>query len=112
MIGTHAQTGRQLDGIDHLRQSIRDILTTPIGARVLRRPYGSRLPELIDNPYSQPTKLAIIAATAEAIMLWEERIELDQINLTSFHPGKITLELIGRYLPDGRAVTLSGIEVT
>ena len=52
MLGINAQTGQPLAGIDHLRQSIRDILTTRIGTRVMCRDYGSRLPTLIDNPIS------------------------------------------------------------
>lgn len=49
MLGINAQTGQPLSGIDHLRQSIRDILTTRSGMRVMRRDYGSRLPALVDN---------------------------------------------------------------
>ena len=30
MAGMHHTTGRALDGMDHLRQSITDILTTPV----------------------------------------------------------------------------------
>ena len=33
---------------DQIRQSIQDILTTPIGSRIMRRNYGSLLPQLID----------------------------------------------------------------
>ncbi len=111
MYGISATTGRKLGGIDHLRQSIRDILTTPIGSRVMRRDYGSRLFELIDTPYSSATKLAIIAATAEALMTWEPRIEVEDITLRSYNPGHIIIDLSGRYLPDGREVTIEGIEV-
>ncbi len=98
--------------MDHLRQSVRDILTTPIGSRVMRREYGSRLFELIDAPYSPATRLAIIAATAEALMAWEPRIEVGDITLRSHAPGLILIDLVGRYLPEGREVTLEGIEVT
>jgi hypothetical protein len=42
------ETRKALEGIDHLKQSIIDILTTPIGSRVMRRDYGSRLFELVD----------------------------------------------------------------
>lgn len=111
MYGISATTGRKLGGIDHLRQSIRDILTTPIGSRVMRRDYGSRLFELIDTPYSSATKLAIIAATAEALMTWEPRIEVEDITLRSYTPGHIIIDLVGRYLPEGREVTIEGIEV-
>jgi phage baseplate assembly protein W len=41
MQGMNRNTGRKLSGVDHLRQSIVDILTTPIGSRVMRRDYGS-----------------------------------------------------------------------
>lgn len=111
MNGLHATTGREVGGIEHLRQSIRDILTTPIGSRVMRRDYGSRLFDLIDAPYSAATKLGIIAATVEALMLWEPRIEVEEVALRTFQPGHITIDLTGRYLPDGIDVTLDGIEV-
>ena len=42
MNGINATTGAALSGMDHLRQSIRDILTTRVGTRVMRRAYGSR----------------------------------------------------------------------
>lgn len=111
MYGISAISGRKLGGIDHLRQSIRDILTTPIGSRVMRRDYGSRLFELIDTPFSSSTKLAIIAATAEALMTWEPRIEVQDITLRSYTPGHIIIDLVGRYLPHGREVTIEGIEI-
>ncbi|WP_235871820.1 GPW/gp25 family protein [Pelagimonas phthalicica] len=112
MYGIDASTGRKLGGLDHLRQSIRDILTTPIGSRVMRRDYGSRLFELIDAPYTSATRLAIIAATAEALMIWEPRIYVEQINLVSYEPGHVVIDLIGRYLPDGREINLDGVEIT
>lgn len=111
MYGINATSGRKLDGLDHLRQSIRDILTTPIGSRVMRRTYGSRLFELVDAPYSAPTKMAIIAATAEAIMTWEPRVEVEQISLRTYNPGQIVIDLAGRYLPEGRDIQIEGIEV-
>ena len=50
MLGMNAHTGQALSGLDHLRQSIADILSTPLNTRVMRRDYGSRIPELIDQP--------------------------------------------------------------
>jgi Bacteriophage baseplate protein W len=49
MNGIDASTGKNISGLAHLRQSVRDILSTPIGTRVLRRDYGSRLPRLVVN---------------------------------------------------------------
>ena len=39
-MGMNTQNGRSLTELDHLRQSIVDILNTPIGSRVMRRDYG------------------------------------------------------------------------
>ena len=61
MQGLNSQTGGTVADLEHLRQSVRDILTTPIGSRVLRREYGSRLLELVDKPFTQSLRLDIIA---------------------------------------------------
>ena len=111
MLGINAQTGQPLAGIDHLRQSIRDILTTPIGSRVMRRDYGSRLFELIDAPMNRSTLLDIYAATAEAIARWEPRFKLQSVLASSAAPGSVVLDMVGEYLPDGQVITLDGIEV-
>ena len=111
MRGTSATTGKRMDGIEHLRQSIRDILTTPIGSRVMRRDYGSRLMALIDAPMNRATLLDIYAATAEAISKWEPRFQVSNVSASSAEPGAVVLVLTGQYLPEGRAVTLDGIEI-
>ena len=111
MNGISATTGQPLSGIDHLRQSIRDILTTPIGSRVMRRDYGSRLFELVDAPMNRSTLLDIYAAAAEAIARWEPRFKLQRVVASSASPGHVVLDMTGEYLPDGRAVRLDGIEV-
>jgi hypothetical protein len=50
MIGMDAVTGKPMYDTAHLSQSIGDILSTPIGSRVMRRDYGSALFELVDAP--------------------------------------------------------------
>ena len=52
MTGMSRFTGRAIDSrsAEHLEQSIGDILTTPERSRVMLRPYGSRLPDLVDQP--------------------------------------------------------------
>jgi phage baseplate assembly protein W len=47
------QTGLSLSEAEHIRQSVRDILVTPIGSRVMRRDYGSLLAAMIDRPQSR-----------------------------------------------------------
>lgn len=112
MNGSDSTTGKALSGLNHLRQSIRDILTTPIGSRVMRREYGSRLYELVDAPMTRETLLDIYAATAEALIRWESRIRVTQITTESASPGRLNISITGEYLPEGRVVTLDGISVT
>lgn len=111
MRGIDANTGKELSGIDHLRQSVRDILTTPVGSRVLRREYGSQLFALIDAPMNRSTVMDLYAATADALARWEPRFQLTKVQAAMPSPGVVVLDLTGVYLPDGRVVTLDGIEV-
>lgn len=104
-------TGKTVEGIKHLKQSIIDILTTPIGSRVMRRDYGSRLFELIDAPVNRETLVDYYAAVAESLDLWEPRIQLQQVDITSAVVGSITLSITGKYLIDGQAVRLDGIVI-
>lgn len=103
MIGMNASTGKPLAGDAHLVQSIADILTTPIGTRVMRRDYGSALFELLDAPLNALTRLRLFAATADALRRWEPRIRLTRVALidgegsgTGFAGGRATLQLEGQ----------------
>lgn len=97
MKGVNAGTGLRIEGEAHLIQSIADILTTPIGARVMRRDYGSLLPELIDAPFNGATRMKLYGATATALMRWEPRIRLTRVELTlGDTPGKFVLDIEGR----------------
>ncbi|XHR29612.1 MAG: GPW/gp25 family protein [Chthoniobacteraceae bacterium] len=111
MLGTSTTTGKSIEGIEHLRQSVCDILTTPIGSRVMRRDYGSRLFSLVDSPSNQSTLLEIYMATTEALMKWESRISVDRVYAESLTPGKVVLSLQGTYIPDGSPVVLDGLIV-
>ena len=107
----NAETGRALSGIDHLRQSVRDILTTPIGSRVMRREYGSVLFELLDAPLSRALLADIYAASAEALDRWEPRYRLVRVRAAEAAAGHIALDLEGTYLPTGETVVLEGVLV-
>ena len=111
MRGTDATTGKPLSGIAHLRQSIRDILTTPLGSRVMRRNYGSRLFELVDAPLNDRTIVDLYAATAEAILRWEPRIRVLRVLAESLTPGKIRIDMEAVYLPTGEPIFIDGIVV-
>lgn len=98
MTGTSRLTGRPIDQDAHLTQSITDILTTPKGSRVMRRDYGSRLPELIDAPMNGETIVDVFAATAEALDRWEPRLQLRRVEITGTAAGVMVLRLTGDVL--------------
>lgn len=110
-MGMNSETGRDLSGLDHLKQSIADILNTPIGSRVMRRDYGSRLFELIDAPINRSTVVDIVAETAEALMKWEDRLVVSAVDVTGAVVGQIALRVTGKYKLDGKTVQLDGIVV-
>lgn len=112
MIGLNATNGQALSGLDHLRQSIRDILTTRIGTRVMRRDYGSRLPDLVDSPVTPRLAMELYSATAQALARWEPRFKLTRVRIAKAEAGQVVLDLEGIYLPDGAATVLAGVEVS
>lgn len=100
MRGMDARTGRALDGLEHIRQSIADVLGTPIGTRVMRRDYGSMLPELIDEAMNPVGRQRVIAASALAIARWVPRVRISRLQLLptadpDAGPGAWELELEG-----------------
>jgi phage baseplate assembly protein W len=110
--GMSRTTGKQLGGFDHLRQSIEDILSTPIGTRIHRRDYGSRLPRLVDRPINRSLVSELVAATAEALDRWEPRLKLEQVIIDSVSPdGRIELSLVGYYLLNGKRIEMQGLVI-
>jgi len=96
MIGMDKTTGKALSGGAHLAQSIADILTTPLGSRVMRRDYGSLLFELIDKPINPAIRMLIHAATAIALRRWEPRLRLSRVQLQGEPAaGRLTLRIEG-----------------
>ncbi|CAA0111606.1 Uncharacterised protein [BD1-7 clade bacterium] len=108
----NVNTGQAITGSDHLRQSIQDILTTPIGTRVMRRDYGSDLFELLDAPANEQTIIDVYAATADAIAKQEPRYQLARVQAyQSEQSGRYVLDLEGIDLTTGQALPLEGIQL-
>lgn len=97
MNGLNRHSGTALGGVEHIAQSIGDILTTPIGSRVMRRDYGSMLFELLDQPLNSATRLLAYAATAGAIRRWEPRIAVKKVRLEAdpATPGQASISIEG-----------------
>ena len=105
-------TGADISEINHLKQSISNILTTPIGSRVMRRDYGSNLFNKIDHPVNGELIAEIYLNIVESLFIWEPRFELDQVAVQSIENGKITIDLEGSFLASGQKITLENIEIT
>lgn len=102
------ESGRELETeIDHIRQSIQDILTTPIGTRVMRREYGALLPQLIDSPFNEITLLQLYAATATALLQWEDRISLNSVSISQVGRGSFELEIDCNVVDNNQQQSLS-----
>lgn len=108
-VGMDRQTGRRLSDLEHLRQSISVILGTPVGTRVMRRPFGSLLPELIDHPGNDEVILQVYAATATALITHEPRFRLTRIqfSMSRTAPHRPVLDVEGVTREDGEPVSLT-----
>ena len=85
-----------LPPMEHLRQSIMDIVSTPVGTRVMRPEYGSAVPRLVDQPVTKGWKLAVYAAVAEALHRWEPRVRVDRVRVDAVGPGVVELAVLYR----------------
>ena len=96
MNGLDKKNGTPISNLAHLQQSVADILTTPIGTRLMRRDYGSTLFDLIDQPANGATLVRVFAATAAALMKWEPRIKVKKISIAAHETaGKWQLTISG-----------------
>lgn len=97
MRGMSHTTGRAIDNLGHLSQSIARILTTPRGSRIARRDFGSDLYQLVDAPLNPSTRVRLFSAAATALMRWEPRLKVTRIGLAidTTTPGTAVIEVEG-----------------
>ena len=96
-----------LNDMEHLKQSVRDILTTPLASRVMRREYGSLVPDLIDEPMNNTTRLQCMSAAVIALTRWEPRIALGAIDAVWKAGGRAGVTLSGTVMQ-----TMQNVELT
>lgn len=102
MAGLQAESGQPLDGWEHVVQSVGKILTTPLRSRVMRRDFGSEIPFLVDAPMTDRVVLAVFAAAANALALWEPRFRLVAARVNGARAdGTLALSLAGVWYPRG-----------
>lgn len=87
-----------VDGISDIEKSIWIILSTPIGQRVMRPNFGSRLHELIFAiPNAETFGLARLYVT-DALAFWEPRIKVLEVKTGTDPDSPYVLLLDIRYL--------------
>ena len=99
--------GSELTELEHIRQSLEDIATTPIGSRLMRREYGTLLASLMDQPIGQALYLKIYSTLYSAYVRWEDRIEISQISVAELNKGQLILDVIGFLKTNGNEVYMS-----
>lgn len=70
-LGMNRSDGLTVTDLEHISQSIGDILRTPVGSRVMRRDYGSLLASMLDQPQTPALELQIKVACYMAVLKWE-----------------------------------------
>lgn len=95
--GINPKTGKKVEGIDHIKHCILDILTTRVGTRIMRRTYGSYVPTLIDSAMNPAGKLRVQSAIASAVMRWEPRVSIVSVVLNVKHSGQVSIQLNVEY---------------
>ncbi|QLR23044.1 GPW/gp25 family protein [Citrobacter sp. RHBSTW-01013] len=103
--GMNRNTGLGISDTEHISQSMRDILLTPVGSRVMRREYGSLLSALIDMPQNQALRLQIMVACYSAIQKWEPRIRLTAISFETGDAGEMYVDITGMRTDTGASVS-------
>ncbi|OXL33379.1 GPW/gp25 family protein [Enterobacter mori] len=106
--GMNSQTGLSISEAEHIRQSVRDILVTPVGSRVMRREYGSLLAAMIDRPQNPALRLQIMAACYSAIQKWEPRMTLTAIAFErSENDGTLYVDITGTRPTSDRSFSIT-----
>ena len=111
MLSFNAETGEAIDGVEHLKQSIRDILLTPVGTRIMRRSYGSRIMYLLDQPMNAAIIPLLQSAVVEALTNHEPRVKLTRVIVNGVNSGMLNITIEGFYVPDNRVVRLENISI-
>lgn len=81
-----------------IEQSIRIILETAPGERVMRPEFGCRIHELVFAPNNAATEGLLIHYIEEALDRWEPRIEVHEIEVTTPPGGSATLLAEVKYI--------------
>ncbi len=91
--GLSRDSNTLLYGIDHVHQSIIDILTTPKQSRIMRPEYGSDVFKLIDRPVNPRWLVDFYYEAVVSIHRWEPRVRVRRIIVKEVSLGRVVVDL-------------------
>nr|DAT18924.1 MAG TPA: baseplate assembly protein [Caudoviricetes sp.] len=77
-----------------IENSIKDILLTPLGSRVMLPEYGSRIYELIDRKVDDEFRADLACFVIEAVERWEKRVKIDEVRLIGVKNHKLSFKVV------------------
>lgn len=86
--------GTKMKYLASIEESIKDILLTPLGSRVMLPDYGSRLFELIDRKVDDEFRADLACYVIEAVEKWETRVKIDEVKLISLKDHKLNFKIV------------------
>ncbi len=80
---------------DDIEESLRILMSTRPGERVMHPTYGCRLHDYLFEPMNGTTRAAIEAAIARAVLFFEPRVRLASVSVSASNwpGGKLTVQL-------------------
>jgi uncharacterized protein len=100
--GLDRRTGQVLTGRAHTLQSLGEIMSTAFEDRVMRRDFGSIVPDIIDHNLTPDIMLRLVAGIADACLKHEPNIRITDATLLSIGAdGSLNIWLDGIEYPDG-----------
>ncbi len=83
-------------GAEEITASLRMILSTALGERVMRPEFGCAIWDHIFDPITPSTLGAMTNAVREAVTRWEPRVELESVDAepNPENPGQVDIDIV------------------
>ena len=96
------------EGDANVEQSLRILLLTRLGERVMRPAFGSEAPRLVFAPGSERYMRLLETSIREAVRDWEPRVELDDVRAEAdtTDASRITVSIAYRVRPTNSRLNL------
>lgn len=105
MAGVDRWTLKPIDNLSSTLQSVEVILSTDIGSRVMRRPFGGGVAELLGRQLAPRLFAVVQQLIGTAIDLWEPRLQVRRVTFAGstdgVRRGTATVLIDADYRPRG-----------